>query len=309
MIEYWKKMRRVLFHSHVHGFLREIGQGVQHIASRVGNIIEFVQQANDRRKMFGEVRVVINPIDLQFCYAFDRSNFHAGLHISQYPTLLLWNSDERDAREWFAACRRSYCSSDKIAFSSLRRGDLLHMCVGGSTSRWLFSRARRNRRFNNADPQLESARQFPGRVWAKQSRHCKNNFAFSLREFAQPVTSEWWGSDVDFALLCLMLVVRIHHNIYFVVNQGSSFRRFVRCHREESNTRRCSGEWFARRERTRVCIPLTIDRLTDITLSGRRSSFPDLYVQHTSTEERRRITILWVYSTSMFELHWCRWLS
>jgi len=52
------------FNSHVHGFLREIGQGVQHIASRVGNIIDFVQQANDRRKMFGEVRVDCNAIDV-----------------------------------------------------------------------------------------------------------------------------------------------------------------------------------------------------------------------------------------------------
>jgi hypothetical protein len=39
---------------HVHGFLEEIGQGVQHVASRVGDIVDFVQRANDRRKMFGE---------------------------------------------------------------------------------------------------------------------------------------------------------------------------------------------------------------------------------------------------------------
>ena len=51
-----------MFHSkylswyrHVHGFLEEIGQGVQHIASRVDDIIAFVQEANDRRKVFGEV--------------------------------------------------------------------------------------------------------------------------------------------------------------------------------------------------------------------------------------------------------------
>ena len=40
---------------HVHGFLEEIGQGVQHVASRVDDIISFVQEANDRRKIFGEV--------------------------------------------------------------------------------------------------------------------------------------------------------------------------------------------------------------------------------------------------------------
>ena len=39
---------------HVHGFLQELGQGVQHIASRVENIVDFVQQANDTRRMTGE---------------------------------------------------------------------------------------------------------------------------------------------------------------------------------------------------------------------------------------------------------------
>ncbi|KAK1734515.1 4-hydroxyphenylpyruvate dioxygenase [Skeletonema marinoi] len=45
---------------HVHGFLEEIGQGVQHIASRVDNIISFVQEANDRRKIFGEGFTFLN---------------------------------------------------------------------------------------------------------------------------------------------------------------------------------------------------------------------------------------------------------
>jgi hypothetical protein len=39
---------------HVNGFLKEIGQGVQHIASRVDNLIDFVQRANDYREMTGE---------------------------------------------------------------------------------------------------------------------------------------------------------------------------------------------------------------------------------------------------------------
>ncbi|KAL3766600.1 hypothetical protein ACHAW5_002016 [Stephanodiscus triporus] len=39
---------------HVHGFLKEIGQGVQHVASRVDDIVDFVQRANDRRRIFGE---------------------------------------------------------------------------------------------------------------------------------------------------------------------------------------------------------------------------------------------------------------
>jgi hypothetical protein len=45
---------------HVHGFLQEIGQGVQHVASRVGDIVTFVQQANDRRKIFGEGFTFLN---------------------------------------------------------------------------------------------------------------------------------------------------------------------------------------------------------------------------------------------------------
>jgi hypothetical protein len=39
---------------HVHGFLKELGQGVQHVASRVENLVEFVQRANDYRDMTGE---------------------------------------------------------------------------------------------------------------------------------------------------------------------------------------------------------------------------------------------------------------
>ena len=39
---------------HVRGFLGEIGQGVQHVASRVGDIVDFVQRANDDREAFGE---------------------------------------------------------------------------------------------------------------------------------------------------------------------------------------------------------------------------------------------------------------
>ena len=59
----------LLTFSHVHGFLEEIGQGVQHIASRVDNIISFVQEANDRRKIFGEVSILSNEdVSLLFPY-------------------------------------------------------------------------------------------------------------------------------------------------------------------------------------------------------------------------------------------------
>ncbi len=39
---------------HVHGFLDQLGQGVQHIASRVESLVDFVQQANDHRLVLGE---------------------------------------------------------------------------------------------------------------------------------------------------------------------------------------------------------------------------------------------------------------
>lgn len=41
--------------SHVHGFLEEIGQGIQHVASRVDNLVEFIQRCNDMREVTGEV--------------------------------------------------------------------------------------------------------------------------------------------------------------------------------------------------------------------------------------------------------------
>jgi hypothetical protein len=45
---------------HVHGFLKELGQGVQHVASRVENLVEFVQRANDYRIMTGEGFTFLN---------------------------------------------------------------------------------------------------------------------------------------------------------------------------------------------------------------------------------------------------------
>jgi 4-hydroxyphenylpyruvate dioxygenase-like putative hemolysin len=40
--------------SHVHGFLDEIGQGIQHVASRVEDLPAFVQRGNDFREITGE---------------------------------------------------------------------------------------------------------------------------------------------------------------------------------------------------------------------------------------------------------------
>ena len=42
---------------HVHGFLEEMGQGIQHIASRVENLIDLVQRCNDMRETTGEVGI------------------------------------------------------------------------------------------------------------------------------------------------------------------------------------------------------------------------------------------------------------
>ncbi len=44
-----------LFIRHVHGSLVDMGHGGQHVAPRADDIISFVQEANDRRKVFGEV--------------------------------------------------------------------------------------------------------------------------------------------------------------------------------------------------------------------------------------------------------------
>jgi hypothetical protein len=45
---------------HVHWFLEEMGQGVQHAASRVENLPAFIQRANDYRKMTGEGFAFLN---------------------------------------------------------------------------------------------------------------------------------------------------------------------------------------------------------------------------------------------------------
>ena len=44
---------------HVHGFIEELGQGIQHIASRVDDLPAFVQRGNDFRKITGEVSFVM----------------------------------------------------------------------------------------------------------------------------------------------------------------------------------------------------------------------------------------------------------
>ena len=48
--------------SHVHGFLKEIGQGIQHLASRIDNLVEFVEQCNRMRELTGEVCTINNAM-------------------------------------------------------------------------------------------------------------------------------------------------------------------------------------------------------------------------------------------------------
>ena len=45
---------------HVHWFLEELGQGVQHVASRVKDLPAFIQQTNDYREMTGEGFTFLN---------------------------------------------------------------------------------------------------------------------------------------------------------------------------------------------------------------------------------------------------------
>jgi 4-hydroxyphenylpyruvate dioxygenase-like putative hemolysin len=45
---------------HVYWFLQELGQGVQHVASRVGDMIGYIQRVNDYRKMTGEGFTFLN---------------------------------------------------------------------------------------------------------------------------------------------------------------------------------------------------------------------------------------------------------
>jgi len=45
---------------HVHGFIEEIGQGVQHVASRVVDLVGLIQRANDFRKITGEGFTFLN---------------------------------------------------------------------------------------------------------------------------------------------------------------------------------------------------------------------------------------------------------
>ena len=40
-------------HGHVHGFVQQLGQGIQHVASRVDDLVSFVERVNNYRAMTG----------------------------------------------------------------------------------------------------------------------------------------------------------------------------------------------------------------------------------------------------------------
>jgi len=81
---------------HVHGFLEEIGQGIQHVASRVDDLVDFVERCNRIREITGEVSWqvgrrrfrIIRKILKMMMIGF----FFEGLHILENPSILLWNS-------------------------------------------------------------------------------------------------------------------------------------------------------------------------------------------------------------------------
>jgi 4-hydroxyphenylpyruvate dioxygenase-like putative hemolysin len=85
---------------HVHGFLNEIGQGIQHVASRVENLVDFVQQANDWRKITGEG------------FSF------LGIPRSYYGILTVQQLVDKEVSLELAECILQACQSTQVVSSS-----------------------------------------------------------------------------------------------------------------------------------------------------------------------------------------------
>jgi hypothetical protein len=71
---------------HVHGFLQELGQGIQHIASRVTDLVAFVQRCNDYRTITNEGMLkwqnIMHIFVFVFCCAwYFRLNFLLLYHV------------------------------------------------------------------------------------------------------------------------------------------------------------------------------------------------------------------------------------
>jgi len=78
------------FDRHVYGFLKEMGQGIQHCASRVEDLVSFVQQCNEMREITEEVSAA--TLRLRFANLFPHSCYAIGFQFSRYSTLVLWSS-------------------------------------------------------------------------------------------------------------------------------------------------------------------------------------------------------------------------
>jgi len=57
---------------HVHGFIKEIGQGVQHTASRVNDLTRLVQRCNDYRQITGEIYTCLSHNRTPFAHTNDK---------------------------------------------------------------------------------------------------------------------------------------------------------------------------------------------------------------------------------------------
>ena len=69
---------------HVHGFIEEIGQGVQHVASRVVDLVSFIQRANDFRQITNEGFTFLNiPRSYYGVLSADAFTKHATLKIGE----------------------------------------------------------------------------------------------------------------------------------------------------------------------------------------------------------------------------------
>lgn len=89
---------------HVHGFLQELGQGVQHVASRVENLVDFVQRGNEYREITGEGPLHMFGVCACTVLLFRRLNsFLRLLRVNRFllpsnPEIILWNTNVSTTR-------------------------------------------------------------------------------------------------------------------------------------------------------------------------------------------------------------------
>ena len=78
---------------HVHGFLQEIGQGVQHVASRVENLVSFVQRCNENREITKEGVFIIEFAYFRafFCRLLTFSLIELRFYFLTNSAIVLWN--------------------------------------------------------------------------------------------------------------------------------------------------------------------------------------------------------------------------